>query len=60
MTDSADSAKRAWFYCRKCHANISSEKQVTKCECKRTAVRHVEMTRAGTRKKRSNNVVDQV
>jgi len=28
MTDSADSAKRAWFYCRKCHANIKSEKQV--------------------------------
>ncbi len=30
MTDSADSAKRAWFYCRKCHANIKSEKQARK------------------------------
>ncbi len=28
MTDSADSAKRAWFYCRKCHANIKHELQV--------------------------------
>ena len=42
LTDSADSLKRAWFYCRKCHANIKSEKAVAKCGCKRTAVRMVE------------------
>ena len=31
LTDSADSLKRAWFYCRKCHANVASEKHVNKC-----------------------------
>uniref|UniRef100_A0A0K2UBH4 Slowpoke [Drosophila melanogaster] n=1 Tax=Lepeophtheirus salmonis TaxID=72036 RepID=A0A0K2UBH4_LEPSM len=39
ITDSADSVKRAWYYCRKCHASIKNERQVTKCPCKRTAVR---------------------
>jgi len=43
LTDSADACKRAWFYCRKCHANIKSEKAVTKCGCKRTAVRMAEI-----------------
>ena len=43
LTDSADACKRAWFFCRKCHANIKSEKAVTKCGCKRTAVRMAEI-----------------
>lgn len=80
MTDSADSAKRAWFYCRKCHANIKSEKQVgrdifnfwrrarfgeldfqvSKCDCKRTAVRNLERVKAGTKRRKNNNIVDQV
>jgi hypothetical protein len=63
LTDSADSLKRAWFYCRKCHANIKSEKSVAKCGCKRTAVRMIEKdSRNGTRiqKKRHNNGADKV
>ncbi|XP_059098255.1 calcium-activated potassium channel slowpoke-like isoform X2 [Tigriopus californicus] len=63
MTDSADSAKRAWFYCRKCHANIKSETEVTKCDCKRTAVRHLEKGgRSGTihRRKNKHNIVEEI
>ena len=39
MTDSPDSVKRAWFYCRKCHESVKDEKMVVKCECKRSAAR---------------------
>eukprot|EP00095_Tigriopus_kingsejongensis_P012668 maker-scaffold22_size673200-snap-gene-1.19 protein:Tk12668 transcript:maker-scaffold22_size673200-snap-gene-1.19-mRNA-1 annotation:"calcium-activated potassium channel" len=63
LTESADFAKRAWFYCRKCHANIKSETQVTKCECKRTAVRHLERGgRSATilRRKNKHNLIDQI
>ena len=62
LTDSADSLKRAWFYCRKCHANISSEKAVNKCGCKRTAVRMMDKDfRHATRlKKGKNNHPDKV
>lgn len=58
MTDSADCAKRAWFYCRKCHANIKSERQVVKCDCKRTAVRQLEQSRASNRRKNQTRSVD--
>ena len=45
MTDSPDSVKRAWFYCRKCHESVADEKMVVKCECKRSAVRQLEQSR---------------
>ena len=48
MTDSPDSVKRAWFYCRKCHESVKDEKMVVKCECKRSAVRQLEQNRSST------------
>ena len=48
MTDSPDSVKRAWFYCRKCHESVRDEKMVVKCECKRSAVRQLEQNRGGS------------
>ena len=52
MTDSPDSVKRAWFYCRKCHESVMDEKMVVKCECKRSAVRQLEQSRTGTARRR--------
>lgn len=60
ITASADDAKRAWFYCKKCHANITTERQVSKCECKRTAVRLEKDYRKGTRIRRKNKMADEV
>ena len=48
MTDSSDSVKRAWFYCRKCHESVKDEKMVVKCECKRSAVRQLEQNRGSS------------
>ena len=48
MTDSPDSVKRAWFYCRKCHESVKDEKMVVKCECKRSAVRQLEQNRSSS------------
>ena len=52
MTDSADSVKRAWFYCRKCHANLKDYENVMKCDCKKGAVRQLELSRQTTRRRR--------
>ena len=52
MTDSPDSVKRAWFYCRKCHESVKDEKMVVKCECKRSAVRQLEQSRSSTTRRR--------
>jgi hypothetical protein len=52
MTNSPDAVKRAWFYCRKCHANIKDENSVVKCDCKRSAVRQLELSRGATRRRR--------
>ena len=52
MTDSPDSVKRAWFYCRKCHESVKDEKMVVKCECKRSAVRQLEQNRGSTTRMR--------
>ena len=52
MTDSPDSVKRAWFYCRKCHESVADEKMVVKCECKRSAVRQLEQSRTSTTRRR--------
>ena len=57
MTDSPDSVKRAWFYCRKCHEGVKDEKMVVKCECKRSAVRQLEQNRSSTVRMRSGREV---
>ena len=59
ITVSADAVKRAWFYCRKCHANIRNENQVSKCQCKRTAVRLEKDYRKGSRIRRKNKMADE-
>ena len=61
LTESADSAKRAWFFCRECHKNVKSELQIQTCPCKKNATRLLEHN--GTRKFRQgkgNPLVDQV
>ena len=40
LTESAESAKRAWFYCRECHKNVKSELQIQNCPCKKNATRN--------------------
>ena len=34
MAQSAEDAKRAYWYCRVCHAKIADEKDIKKCKCK--------------------------
>ena len=37
ITNSSDAVKRAWFYCRVCHQNISKLEEIRKCSCKKLA-----------------------
>ena len=62
LTDNADACKRAWFYCRKCHSHVKNEKAVTKCSCKRTAVRMAEKDyrNASRMQKKRHNGADKV
>ncbi|KAI3384474.1 hypothetical protein SNEBB_003209 [Seison nebaliae] len=34
ITDSADDAKRAYFYCEDCHKNVTNYLNIKKCSCK--------------------------
>ncbi|GAV00290.1 hypothetical protein RvY_11161-2 [Ramazzottius varieornatus] len=38
VAQSADEAKRAWFYCKHCHEDIRDESLIKKCKCKNLAL----------------------
>ncbi|XP_023325746.1 calcium-activated potassium channel slowpoke [Eurytemora carolleeae] len=60
LTDSSDSAKRAWFYCRVCHENMTKMADIKKCSCKKLAKARYEYHVAGKDKNRSNGLKHQV
>merc|ERR1719331_2575987 len=34
ITQSAEEAKRAWFFCKSCHSDVKDENLIKKCKCK--------------------------
>ncbi len=57
INQSSDAVKRAWFYCRVCHENITKVEDIKKCSCKRLAKARYEYYQNGQDTKRDRDLV---
>merc|ERR1719410_2657099 len=64
ITQSAEEAKRAWFYCKACHGEVTDENLIKKCKCKhlmtfRKGVRAIQIVGKTIANRSNTNVTSQ-